>query len=283
VYDSGVRSRSTGKERDAETGLDYFGARYFSGAQGRFTSPDPGPWELLNPQSYNAYTYALNNPLRYGDDEGETAQDRINAANDLLGTSYISGGGHPGNRNESCGLDCSGLVYKAFKADPDNKIAISGTASNIADELQSHGQFSVSPDDAQPGDAIFWSDNGRVVHTGIVVDVRDGKIYFVHAPRPGKKVNQFYVTIKTGAALGSERFRGVGRPIETTGVQGHNSPSQSLLGRFTMWWNSWSLFGTTPSQPSKKPDPEADRKPKRKGKKLIPRGNGTAAESEDVE
>jgi RHS repeat-associated protein len=30
----------TGKERDAETGLDYFGARYFSGAQGRFTSPD---------------------------------------------------------------------------------------------------------------------------------------------------------------------------------------------------------------------------------------------------
>ncbi|MEO8660108.1 MAG: RHS repeat-associated core domain-containing protein, partial [Bryobacteraceae bacterium] len=31
----------TGKERDAETGLDYFGARYFSGAQGRFTTPDP--------------------------------------------------------------------------------------------------------------------------------------------------------------------------------------------------------------------------------------------------
>src|SRR5689334_7775410 len=33
--------RCTGKERDQETGLDYFGARYFSGAQGRFTSPDP--------------------------------------------------------------------------------------------------------------------------------------------------------------------------------------------------------------------------------------------------
>jgi len=30
----------TGKERDAETGLDYFEARYFSGAQGRWTSPD---------------------------------------------------------------------------------------------------------------------------------------------------------------------------------------------------------------------------------------------------
>lgn len=30
----------TGKERDAETGLDYFLARYYSSAQGRFTSPD---------------------------------------------------------------------------------------------------------------------------------------------------------------------------------------------------------------------------------------------------
>ncbi|WP_162179815.1 RHS repeat-associated core domain-containing protein [Bryobacter aggregatus] len=33
--------RFTGKERDGETGLDYFGARYMSAAQGRFTSPDP--------------------------------------------------------------------------------------------------------------------------------------------------------------------------------------------------------------------------------------------------
>lgn len=37
---SGVRQRFTGKERDGETGLDFFGARYYSGAQSRFTSPD---------------------------------------------------------------------------------------------------------------------------------------------------------------------------------------------------------------------------------------------------
>jgi RHS repeat-associated protein len=35
-----VREKFTSKERDAETGLDYFGARYFSSDQGRFTSPD---------------------------------------------------------------------------------------------------------------------------------------------------------------------------------------------------------------------------------------------------
>jgi RHS repeat-associated protein len=41
LYDFRGGPRCTGKERDTESALDYFGARYFSGAQGRFTSPDP--------------------------------------------------------------------------------------------------------------------------------------------------------------------------------------------------------------------------------------------------
>lgn len=35
-----MNQKFTGKERDAETGLDYFQTRYMSSAQGRFTSPD---------------------------------------------------------------------------------------------------------------------------------------------------------------------------------------------------------------------------------------------------
>jgi RHS repeat-associated protein len=63
----------TGKERDAETGLDYFGARYFAGAQGRFTSPD-GPFndqDPSDPQSWNLYGYVRNNPLRAIDPNGQ--------------------------------------------------------------------------------------------------------------------------------------------------------------------------------------------------------------------
>jgi RHS repeat-associated protein len=62
----------TGKERDAETGLDYFGARYMSSAQGRFTSPDPflGSGRPEDPQSWNRYAYARNNPLVYIDPTG---------------------------------------------------------------------------------------------------------------------------------------------------------------------------------------------------------------------
>ncbi|MDZ7639829.1 MAG: RHS repeat-associated core domain-containing protein [Bryobacterales bacterium] len=82
--------RFTGKERDAETGLDYFGARYLSGAMGRFTSPDEWaggivdpftggqvgrpralPYaDITDPQTINKYAYVRNSPLRYTDPDG---------------------------------------------------------------------------------------------------------------------------------------------------------------------------------------------------------------------
>lgn len=79
----------TAKERDIETGLDYFGARYYGSSQGRFTGADPydinferqetsDPEEadalfrdyVRQPQHWNHYSYALNNPLRYVDPDG---------------------------------------------------------------------------------------------------------------------------------------------------------------------------------------------------------------------
>ena len=72
----GVTQKFTGKERGnltTEGGLDYFGARYFSAAMGRFTSVDPGPYDLRNPQTLNRYTYANNNPLAYVDRDGRVA------------------------------------------------------------------------------------------------------------------------------------------------------------------------------------------------------------------
>jgi RHS repeat-associated protein len=68
----GVRQQFTNQERDVETGLDYFGARYFGSPQGRFTSPDPllQSGRVATPQSWNRYTYVLNNPLRLIDPDG---------------------------------------------------------------------------------------------------------------------------------------------------------------------------------------------------------------------
>ena len=72
-----VNQKFTGKERDSESGLDYFGARYYGSALGRFTSPDwsanpePVPYaNLADPQTLNLYTYAGDNPLRARDPDG---------------------------------------------------------------------------------------------------------------------------------------------------------------------------------------------------------------------
>ena len=78
----------TGKERDAESGLDYFGARHLSNAYARFTAADPilltlhdeqtfkdlvnrDPNVILtDPQQLNSYAYAGNNPLKNIDQDG---------------------------------------------------------------------------------------------------------------------------------------------------------------------------------------------------------------------
>jgi RHS repeat-associated protein len=94
-----TRQKFTGKERDAESNLDYFLSRYYSSAQGRFTSPDgyliifekeKGKNEkerdqillgyISQPQVWNKYVYVLNNPLRHIDPDSRrelTLEDQI--------------------------------------------------------------------------------------------------------------------------------------------------------------------------------------------------------------
>jgi RHS repeat-associated protein len=62
----------TGKERDSESGNDNFEARYYSSNLGRFlsTDPDNAGASSDNPQSWNAYSYVLNNPINATDPDG---------------------------------------------------------------------------------------------------------------------------------------------------------------------------------------------------------------------
>ncbi|HLI76807.1 MAG TPA: RHS repeat-associated core domain-containing protein [Acidobacteriaceae bacterium] len=73
LYDGDVRSRSTGKERDTESGLDYFKYRMYASSMGRWMSPDPSGLthaDLGNPQSLNLYNYVGNSPLTRTDLDG---------------------------------------------------------------------------------------------------------------------------------------------------------------------------------------------------------------------
>ena len=91
----GARQKFTLKERDNETGLDFFGARYYRSTQGRFISPDRllSSGHLENPQTWNRYPYTLNNPLTLVDPTGlftigagvsHDEQEQIIAAYDTL-------------------------------------------------------------------------------------------------------------------------------------------------------------------------------------------------------
>jgi RHS repeat-associated protein len=69
-----VRQKFTAQERDAETGLDYFKARYYASALGRFTGTDPvimSKDRAFNPQEINLYAYCKNSPLGHTDPDGK--------------------------------------------------------------------------------------------------------------------------------------------------------------------------------------------------------------------
>jgi|GEM_PF-4453370 len=109
-----VRQKFTTKERDGETNLDYFVARYYSATMGRFISPDEfagGPDKLFDfvdeasenptfyadlddPQTLNKYQYCYNNPLAYVDPDGHLAHipsfDGEKGRKDPEGTGWYS-------------------------------------------------------------------------------------------------------------------------------------------------------------------------------------------------
>src|SRR5207248_8532803 len=102
----------TGKERDPESGLDDFGARYYSSTQGRWFSPDWSadpkgiPYANIgNPQTLNLYGYVGNNPTSGIDASGHYSAH---------GSALSDGSLH------LCGETCSTLVIDDMEAELDH-------------------------------------------------------------------------------------------------------------------------------------------------------------------
>ena len=119
--------RFTGKERDDESGLDYFGARHYLARTARFTSVDPVyTWSenLSNPQLWNRYAYARNNPLRYVDPDGRcSAPAGIGSGvgfcvESFIASSSIGGIGLGDNRGFDAHAGLSARAQIRFIVDP---------------------------------------------------------------------------------------------------------------------------------------------------------------------
>jgi len=115
-----TKQKFTQKERDNESGLDYFGARYYSSAQGRFTSVDTagiGKGHLIKPQLLNRYAYAIDNPLRFFDPDGQFPYDFYIRA--FAPPKSFSGTGFRDDaRGFSADPNVSSRVKQSFTVDP---------------------------------------------------------------------------------------------------------------------------------------------------------------------
>jgi RHS repeat-associated protein len=129
-----TRQKFTSKERDNESGLDYFLARYYSSAQGRFTSPDPLIYAATrpgDPQQFNLYAYVRDNPLKFTDPDGKdlnvvaaTQQDREDTERRLRRLA-------PGTR-----VDAQGRVHKpSFFRRLFNRITGHGAGTSLVSRL----------------------------------------------------------------------------------------------------------------------------------------------------
>jgi RHS repeat-associated protein len=98
----------TGTERDSESGLDNFGARYNASTMGRFMSPDPLGGHQEDPQTLNRYSYVRNNPLSLTDPTG------LDFYLNCLQDSSTCQGGHVGTTTTT--TDANGNTTSSFAA-----------------------------------------------------------------------------------------------------------------------------------------------------------------------
>lgn len=133
--DTANNYRFSGKERDPQTGLDDFGARYYDSSLGRFTTPD---WDAKptavpyasfgDPQTLNLYSYVENGPLNRVDADGHADQVVPNSAMTPLAECYDQGSssGCPGG--QAAGQVSSGIDHDT--SDANNRAHADQAAAN---------------------------------------------------------------------------------------------------------------------------------------------------------
>jgi RHS repeat-associated protein len=139
----------TGKKRDSETGLDYFGARYYSSGLGRFLNPDWAakatavPYaEFSDPQSLNLYSYVRNVPTVRFDEDGHQ-QTRPSEAESETETKRRE-------EEEKLGKEVPDPLVKAAEDVERERSAEEGAASELINRLKGNPEDENEPCSVTP-------------------------------------------------------------------------------------------------------------------------------------
>jgi RHS repeat-associated protein len=223
---SGQPRHFTGKERDKETGLDYFGARYYASKIGRFTTVDPVyTWNenLLDPQRWNRYSYVRNNPFKYVDPDGRVIESPWDILN--IGIGVVSFGANVAEGNVgAAAIDAAGVVVDVLAAAVPGVPGGAGTAIKAA---RAAGKIDSAIDAAKGVD--FTADLGRTAAKS-----RSGHRYAgnkqLHEAMAADAAHRGQMEAKYGAdAFDRTSTRGGGRRNPQGAEWDHNSTEPTAL------------------------------------------------------
>jgi len=191
-----LQSRSTGKERDSESGNDYFGARYYASTMGRFMSPDPVQLKanrLTNPQRLNLYNYAVDNPLTNVDPDGK---DSIAIA--YQDSHYAGFGAILGNKAWSLGH--AGIVNISSKG-----VATYYDKNGTGVHKENLGTFTMDPKTGK----LSSSDTGKILQHLSTEHGEGGAIWSTYVMSADKQVSDMNSEgDRRAAATPSEPYAG---------------------------------------------------------------------------
>jgi RHS repeat-associated protein len=236
----GIRSRYTGKERDSESGLDNFGARYDSSQYGRFMTPDLANIagdldESGNPQSWNAYSYVQNNPVNSVDPDGN---DCVFTQDDKA---YVARG------------DCNNLPKGA-----QNSTYVAGTVDEKSGQYDSNTgtlSFSYNPYSAAQGGS--GAAIGRGFISGLNASGGDNATNLanaINAMNPGGFINgSARMMVENGVADGLGKLAGLGveallaaraAKVAEVAVDVDNLSNKIVRQMVTRGWNKQEIIDT---------------------------------------
>ncbi len=153
----------SGKELDQETGLSYFGARYYDPRTGFWASADPAATDYLDgagvggvysPLNLATYTYAAHNPLRFVDPDGRSWLDWVQGSLDVASIALdatgvggavswipdLANAGISAARGDWTGAGLSALGAVPFVGSAANATRLARYGAKYGDELASAGK-----------------------------------------------------------------------------------------------------------------------------------------------